>query len=469
MNLKYLSTLLISGISITIFSQTPDSLRIGIHQAQSEYYSIHKPLFESTKASDLSFPLNLVKQTEIKGSAKVLGWHPYWAASTAYQNYDYNALTHIAYFSYEVDTATGGYTTIHDWTTTPIISYALGSARNTEILTDTSKQVTLLNNVVTLLRTRNGDGVNFDFESVPLAQRANMVSFVQRAVRIIKDKLPEAEISLATPAVDWSNAWDLATLSELCDYIIIMGYNYYYSGSSTAGPVAPLEGESYNVTRTVNTYLSAGVEPGRLLLGVPWYGIDWPVVSNARKAAATGSGTSKFFTAAEAIAETHGKTFDQLTKVPWVAYTSASLWRQLWYDDVQSLDLKYDLVSSKDLGGIGIWALSYEGGNSEIWESIKSSFNIYESETDKILKLYPVPSAGQVTVEFYLTTSSNIVIEIFDIQGRKIMYSDKGNFPAGQNILDFDISGVASGVYICTLLTETTLITKRILIIGKQD
>ncbi len=179
---------------------------------------------------------------------KVFGWHPYWAASTAHLSYDYNALSHIAYFSYEVDTATGGYTTLRGWDTTPIISYAhqrgvkvmltvtnFGSARNTELLTDTVKQWTLINTVISQLQSRNGDGVNFDFESVPAAQKANMVSFCRRAVRGIKAVLPAAEISLATPAVNWSDGWDLGALAGICDYIIMMGYNYYWSGSTTAG------------------------------------------------------------------------------------------------------------------------------------------------------------------------------------------------------------------------------------------
>jgi hypothetical protein len=39
--------------------------------------------------------------------------------STAYPNYDYNVLTHIAYFSYEVDTATGVIPPCRGWDTTP--------------------------------------------------------------------------------------------------------------------------------------------------------------------------------------------------------------------------------------------------------------------------------------------------------------------------------------------------------------
>ncbi|MCK7533352.1 MAG: glycosyl hydrolase family 18 protein [Marinilabiliales bacterium] len=116
--------------------------------------------------------------------------------------------------------------------------------------------------MISQLQSRNGDGVNFDFESVPAAQKANMVSFCRRAVRGIKAVLPAAEISLATPAVNWSDGWDLGTLAGICDYIIMMGYNYYWSGSTTAGPVAPVSGETYHIVRSINEdYLADGVPP----------------------------------------------------------------------------------------------------------------------------------------------------------------------------------------------------------------
>lgn len=480
MHLKYLKTLLFSGFCIALSAQSPDSLRISIHQVQSEYYGSRKSQISTEKTYDLSFPADLQYLSGKKSTYRVLGWHPYWTSATAYLSYDYDALTHIAYFSYEVDSETGAYTTIHDWLTTPIINYAhqrgtkvlltvtnFGSENNTKILSDTVKQVTMLNNLVNLLKVRNGDGVNFDFEIVPATQKVNMVNFIKRAVRIIKKELPDAEISLATPAVDWSSAWNFPTLSSLCDYLIIMGYDYYYKGSTTAGPVAPLEGENYNIKRTIDTYLAAGVSPQRLMLGVPWYGYDWPVVSSVRKAAVTGTGTARIFTASEALAGTHGKVFDQLTKVPWVAYTSSSLWRQLWYDDLQSLDLKYELVKSKNMGGIGIWALGYQGGTQAVWDSIKFAFNEYELETDQILKLFPVPTSGQVTIEFFITLPSLVSIEVFDIQGRKVLFNEKGQYPEGINTIDFDLTQFGSGVYICILQTGSTTFTRKIMVINE--
>jgi spore germination protein len=461
-----------------IFCQQPDSLRTGIHQSQNEYYSTFKSVQQTADPSGLLFPKELVPGTEKRITKKVLGWHPYWVSSTAYLAYDYTALTHIAYFSYEVDTATGGFTSVHDWYTTPIISYAhergtkvlltvtnFGTAKNTELLSDTVKQKYLLNNLITLLKNRNGDGVNFDLESVALSQRANLVSFIQRAVAMIKAQLPDAEISMATPAVDWSGSWDLKTLSELCDYLIFMGYDYYWKGSTTAGPVAPLQGENYNVTRSVSNYLATGVAPSKLMLGVPWYGYDWPVTNSNRKATATGTATSRLYTSAEQIASDNGKIFDNTTSVPYSTYKVSNQWRQLWYDDVQSLGMKYDLVNQKEMAGIGIWALSYEGTDKRMWTNISSAFTSWETSADSVIKIYPVPVSVSFTLEYVLTQKEKVSICVYDSRGRKIITAADAERDAGFNSEWVSMEGIGSGVYFVTLRTSDSVITRKIVVI----
>lgn len=477
--LKRIPTLILFLVSApVIYCQQPDSLRVGIHQLQNEYYSTFKSSEQNADAEGLLYPLNLVPGTDRHLTKKVLGWHPYWVSSTAYQSYDYTALTHIAYFSYEVDTATGGFTSVHDWYTTPIISYAhergtkvlltvtnFGTAKNTELLSDTIKQKYLINNLISLLKNRNGDGVNFDLESVAVSQRANLVSFIGRAVTMIKSQLPEAEISMATPAVDWSGSWDFKTLSELCDYIIFMGYDYYWKGSTTAGPVAPLQGENYTVTRSITTYLGTGVAASKLMLGVPWYGYDWPVVNSNRKAAATGTATSRLYTTAIQMAGDNGKIFDNTTSVPYSTYKVSSQWRQLWYDDVQSLGMKYDLVNQKDLAGIGIWALSYEGSDKNMWVKIASAFSSWETTADSVIKIWPNPVSDSFTIDYLLAKKKKVMIDIHDSGGRKILIVVNSEREAGFNSETISVGGYGTGLYFITLRTDASAITKKFVII----
>jgi spore germination protein YaaH len=454
-----------------------------IHQLETERHRSDTVLAEAIPVA--SIPLLPRTHRAVFLNRKVYGWHPYWVSSGAYLNYDYAALSHIAYFSYETDTATGSYTTIRGWDTTPIIAYAhqrgvnvtltvtnFGYDQNDILLSDTVKQDRMFTTLVSLLKGRSGDGVNFDLETVRSTQRTNLVSFMRRAAVRIKGELPHAEISMATPAVDWSGAWDFAQLSQICDYLIVMGYDYYWSGSSTAGPVAPLEGESYNVTRTIDTYLAAGVPREKLLLGVPWYGLDWPVVNSARKSPATGMASSRTYVVAEPMA------------------ISGTAWRQAWYDDSLSLALKYNLVNARALAGIGIWALSYEGARTEIWKGIKSAFTStgvgpVAGQVPQQLVLfqnYPNPFNGKTVIRYQVPpagsghvtgaqgpsvgSQSNVVIlRVYDILGREVAVLVNERKAPGDYEVRLDAAGLGSGVYYYRLISGDINQTRRMTLI----
>ncbi len=477
MQLRLAAALLTVFAGTGLFSQVPDTNMKGIHQEQSEYYSTQKIKIPAPTKEGLEYPAALRPREAGSLPRMVLGWHPYWASPIAYLGYDYNVLSHLAYFSYEVDTATGGYTSVHEWNTTPIISYAhqkgskvlltvtnFGTARNTELLSDTVKQNLLIGNLISLLKSRNGDGVNFDLESVSLSQKANLVNFMSKAATRIKAEIPAAEISMATPAVDWSGSWDLKKLSEVCDYLVVMGYNYYWSGSSTAGPVAPLTGETYNVTRSVDTYISAGVKPERLALGVPWYGYDWPVMGEGRKSTTTGTGTSRTYSNSQQIAASFNKVFDMSTSVPRVSYYLSTGWRQMWYEDTLSLSLKYEMAESKDLAGIGIWALSYEGSYDDVWSTIDNAFSEHIAYTYK-LKVYPNPATGISKAGFSLASGGRIKLEIFSLTGileKKIL--DEW-LEAGEYSGDIDTRQLSQGVHLCVLRKGNMSITAKLVVI----
>ncbi|MHC1732303.1 MAG: glycosyl hydrolase family 18 protein [Bacteroidales bacterium] len=469
-----------------------DTAFVGIHQAENEYYSRIFDTLTSTAVISPETPVALKSRTNGDPSFMVYGWHPYWAGAAAYPKYDYNVLTHIAYFSYEVDTATGGYSTLRGWDTTSIVNYAhlrgvkvmltvtnFGSERNTKILTDTTKQWTLINTVIAQLKARNGDGVNFDFESVPAAMKANMVSFCRRAVKGIKGELPLAEISLATPAVNWSDGWDLEALSGICDYLIMMGYNYYWSGSTTAGPVAPLDGENYDITRSIQEdYLDEGVPPSKLLLGVPWYGYDWPVSSSARKATTTGTGTSKTYITTVQMVLNYGKTFDSETSVPWTSYQIGTQWRQMWFEDSLSLLRKANHAKKKNLAGVGIWALSYEAGRPEIWNGIRAVIAgtvssdgnpaIPGSGGSQILSLIPNPVSDNAQVSYFIAKPGRMTLSILDSGGRLVALLAEGTSPPGLHSSTIDAEGFAAGIYFCVLTTPDGRSVKKFAVAVKK-
>jgi spore germination protein YaaH len=484
MDVRYLLIILFLLFNHFVNAQE-DRLYIGIHQRESQQFRSRGDSILRLQTPFLSKPSPLILNKKLELSRKVFGWHPYWASSSAYLSYDYNILTHLAYFSYETDTLTGGYKTINGWDQTPVIEYAhqrgvkvvltvtnFGTAANHALLRDTLKQIKMIQTITNLLKSRNGDGVNFDFELVSLAHRSNLVAFIRRATKAIKAELPAAEISMATPAVDWSGSWDLPALAGLCDYLIVMGYDYYWSSSTTAGPVSPLAGENYNITKTVESYLTGGVPPQKLMLGIPWFGYNWPVISSARKATATGKATSLTAVAAETLAQNYGKTFDQSTKVPWISFKEGTnQYRQVWYDDATSYGLKFELVVHNNLAGIGIWALSYENGKPELWQGIQSAFSATAIDEpfslDKpfgSLVLFPNPVCRSATIHFSLMESQHVDLNVYDVNGKLVLKLLGRWLPAADHSVIMDCSALKDQLYLLVLQSNSGNLTRKFVV-----
>ncbi|MGE5314635.1 MAG: glycosyl hydrolase family 18 protein [Acidobacteriota bacterium] len=445
-----------------------------IHQLESELHA--KDAMKDSVGTLSALPPSSPFRPKTHGalSRQVFGYHPYWASATAHLSYDYSALSTIGYFSYEVDTATGRALTTRNWMTTPLISYAhergvkvvlvvtnFGSAQNTAILSDAAKQNTMIASLCTMLVARGGDGVNIDFESVPLSQRANLVSFMRALASNVRAVIPGAEISMAGPAVDWSKSWDFAALSSICDYLFLMGYDYYYAGSSTAGPNAPLEGENYTITKSVTTYLSSGVAPEKLIVGLPWFGFDWPVSSSARKSPVMGNGKSGTYAVLEPKARAFGKVFDAATKSAYFTYVLGTQFHQAWYDDSLSLAYKYALVNAKNLGGVGMWALSYEGPTPELWQGIRAAFAPVVSavavdgqtapSSYRLSQNYPNPFNPSTAIMYVAPHAGRVALKIYDMLGRCVATLADEVVSAGAHTVTWHAESHPSGVYVCRL------------------
>lgn len=375
-----------------------------VHQEHQHYYQQFPP---STEAEWDAFQQALPGAKAGNGSTsqaprparptcnlekKVYGWHPYWVG-TAYNNYDFELLSTFCYFSYELDPSTGDYNSIHSWKTTNSINLAqaagskvelcvtnFGGTNNTTFLTNPIAQQRCIDSLIALVQYRNANGINIDFEGIPGAQRNNLTTFMQNLSNQLKAAVPGAEVSMAIFAVDWNNVFDIPNLNPYVDQFVIMGYGYHYSGSADAGPTAPLYSGSiwwaYNLTRSVLYYLDQGVTPDNLLIGLPFYGNEYDTPGAAYPDNNLGFQGSRTYAYAKNNYEgVHTKTYDEHSQTPVYTFTSAGQPKQCWVEDEESLAEKFDLVWHKNIGGIGIWALGYDNGYSQIWDLLRDKFS----------------------------------------------------------------------------------------------
>jgi spore germination protein YaaH len=348
---------------------------------------------------------------------EVLGFLPYWESPYSGSLND-DLLSTIAYFGVTVRgdgtlaKSTGGVTTnewagwTSSWMTNVInTAHAHGTrvllsveqfawtagGRSTQVmlLSDASIRAKAVGAIVDAVTQRGADGVALDFEPIASGQSANFVSFV-RELRTALDKVKAGYeiVYCATGSIGYYDHLDL-TGPGAADSVFIMGYDFRTGSSGYAGSIDPLTSPRnvYDLTQVIGLY-KARVSLSKVILGLPWYGIAWSVSSNAPNATVINSkcsATSVLFAQAAALAATNGRNYDSIEQSAWTAYklscgdtdssgAAIQTWRELYYDDAQSLGVKYDMINYWNLRGMGIWALGYDHGHPEISALIANKF-----------------------------------------------------------------------------------------------
>jgi len=339
---------------------------------------------------------------------EVYGYLPYWRLdSGTADRLHYELVSSIAFFgigikaSGAIDTSWVGYkeyvgddaaavtNAAHDHgvrvvPTFQLFDSASGYPKMTAFLKSAAAQDRFIAEALDLMDARKADGAGFDFESViglnPLAKE--YVAFLKKFHDAMKARFPDATLVNALSA--GANATTVKGLVGVVDHEMVMTYNYRWSGSTITGAIAPLDHATRNVKIHIDRFLQWAPAKS-LLLGVPYYGYNWPVKANVPNAAvhtpkATYGGVSSItYAAARDWLKAHPKTkrqYDALEGSAFYTYWSATYktYRQVYFEEERSLAAKYDYAILTGLGGIGIWTLDNDKGYDELWNVLRDKF-----------------------------------------------------------------------------------------------
>jgi len=144
-------------------------------------------------------------------------------------------------------------------------------------------------------------------------------------------------------------------------------------GSQIAGANAPLP----LITADLQKSLSNGVPANKMILGVPWYGYEYPCTTTTFntecKTTHSWPMPSFAYTTMIARADKYGLKWDAKSASPYYEYLNSEGVRvQGWFDDARSLALKYMTAKSLNLSGVGMWDAN--DGDDTMWNTIAANF-----------------------------------------------------------------------------------------------
>ena len=254
------------------------------------------------------------------------------------------------------------------------------------LLNNSNSRRQAVRTIQTYMEESRAAGVNVDYEplgGIPPSLKNNFTLFIQelsQELSAISHK-PQAmlSISIYPSAASRPRIWDLAALAEHTDHFVVMTYDYHLPTSDISGPNSPLRGAGklfeHDILKNL-AEITKLVDSRQILLGIPFYGYEWDTDSNMKYSP---SDTRAAVASLERIQElvdenTLELLWDHNSLTPYAIRRDEDneIISQIYYESVDSIRLKLELVKSAGLGGIAIWALGYEGDNPNLWSTIRS-------------------------------------------------------------------------------------------------
>ncbi len=244
--------------------------------------------------------------------------------------------------------------------------------------------------LVQLVGAKNLDGVNLDFEGKGSKDQAGLDALVAAVSSAVHHANPHWQMTMdtyASAAGDPTGFYDIAGLAPNVDAFFVMAYDM--NNKAVPSPTAPLTGAGFTDLAALQQY-TAVVPPSKVILGVPYYGYDWPTAGPGLGDPATGPATALHYS--QIVAAGGHVYWDPTTQTPWTSYQVGSQWHQTFFDNPTSLALKAELANTYHIAGLGIWALGMEGDTPAMQAALQGSAPVVKG-----LKPGPTGSATTTT------------------------------------------------------------------------
>ena len=240
-----------------------------------------------------------------------------------------------------------------------IDNFSDSSIDSYEVLSHASSRQNLISQLMGDVLSNGIDGINVDFESISNDCGQPFIEFIRELSVSCRANGIVLSIDNYVP-LSINDHYDRKEQGIVADYVVIMGYDEHYSGSSEAGSVASISYVKNGIENTVDE-----VDSKKVINGIPFYTRIWTT------AGADVSSEAVSMEQANSYVSNHGITmnWDEETCQNYGEYTDSNgNLVQIWMEDAESVGAKLGVMSTYDLGGVAEWKLGFE--TSDVWDEI---------------------------------------------------------------------------------------------------
>ena len=423
---------------------------------------------------------------------RVVGYYPQWVQGNLNPSeIDYSVITHVNHafawpdeegniLHYDDMISQSITSVVHDHGAKILLS--LGGWGNSwgfapSVESEEARSI-FIDNIISICENNNYDGIDIDWEHPDgFTQKNNLSDFIAELRQAFDDLYPEWLISMAVPVSNWSGQhYDFNSLIQNVSYFNAMTYDFHGSWTDHAGHNAPLYPSPANdpdgAVSTGFYYLSntRGIPRSKINIGLAFYGKQYNALDINQSF--QGEVASLLYNQYEHyINNGWDYNWDNTAQSPYLRNSAQD--QIITIEDSTSIARKSDYVKNNQIGGLMIWALSYDyvGGNQLLINSIKNNYltidNKLNPEDYSIdIKNYPNPFNSNTIIDFYITNDSKVDLKIFDIMGNLVRNLVSDRMPGGLKKINWDGTNnnrenIAAGVYFYQLIVNETLFSNK--------
>ncbi|MCG7409665.1 glycoside hydrolase family 18 protein [Paenibacillus sp. ACRRX] len=240
------------------------------------------------------------------------------------------------------------------------------------ILNSDQLQNKLLDNIIRTAKELHFNDIHFDIEHLRPEDRESYNRFLRKASKRVHDEgfLMSTALAPKTSASqtgEWYTAHDYKVHGEVADFVVIMTYEWGYSGGPPM-PVSPI-----GPVRNVLEYAKTEIPASKIMMGQNLYGYDWtlPFVQGGPYARALSP------VAATDLARRRRAAiqYDTEAQAPYFRYWDDNRKEHIvWFEDARSIQAKFDLLKELGIRGISYWKLGLDFPQN--WLLIDENFEV---------------------------------------------------------------------------------------------
>ncbi len=249
------------------------------------------------------------------------------------------------------------------------------------------------------------NGINIYFEELPSNCNDLFTNFITKFGKKLKNYDAPLKLMITIPAIvddrslEEIKGYDFDALDKFTDYYLILTDNMINSQRGVPQSLSPLYKRSNDITGTVQStiefYSNEGLEKSKLFIIVPYSGVEWQVNLNGDLSKNTIGKELKYGEILEKLDSLRDRRAIMVEGYnPKEVSTYAVFheqnkegtdrYKEIWYDDPQSLYHKYDWAVKQKLGGVSLRDMGYDDGAKRYGDQYLELWKVLAAATSKI-------------------------------------------------------------------------------------